>query len=270
MLLFDNLAKNFPMLEPSLKSARMSYTPGNYLKRCLISALALSVGIGLILGTLSVAFELGLWFATIFFFVFFVFFFYYFFNIPQFYVLKAEKVIESEIVSAIRFLVMEIKSERSLYSAMENTSKNFSLTGIYFDEIINGVKLGKTLERAINEAVEVCPSPHLRQVYWQLLNSIQTGADITDSLENLLEDIVEKQKIRVEEYGRELNALALFYMMISIIIPTIGLTIVTAVLTFIGVVISLPLLISIWLAISIVQYLFLIMSSYRRPAVEAY
>ncbi len=270
MLLFDNLAKYFPLLEPSLKAARMSHTPGNYLKRCLISSLSISLALFLFLGILSLTFGLKLWFALSFFIVFLVFFFFYFFNIPKFNVLRSEKVIESEIVSAIRFLIMELKSERSLYSAMDNTSKNFALTGIYFDEIINGVRLGKTLEKSINEAVEICPSPHLRQVYWQLLNSLQTGADITDSLENLLDDIVEKQKIKVEEYGRELNALSLFYMMISIIIPTIGFTIVTAVLTFIGIKISLALLLSAWVTLSLIQYFFLIMSSYRRPAVEAY
>jgi len=196
--------------------------------------------------------------------------FYYFINKPLFDILNAEKQIESEIVSAIRFLILELKSERSVYNALMNTSKNFVLIGIYFDEIINEIKLGNTMEKALNNAVELCPSSHLRSVYWQLLNSLQTGTDITVSLDVLLEDIVEEQKIKIEEYGRELNALSLFYMMISIILPTIGFTIVLAVLTFLGIIIGLPLLIFVWLMLAVVQYLFLRFTSKRRPSVEAH
>ncbi len=270
MLLFDNLAKYFPLLGPSLKAARIGFTPGDYLKRCVVSSLSISLLVSLLLSIISITLGLSLWFSLLFFFVFFAFFFFYFFNIPAFNVLRSEKVVESEIVSAVRFLIMELKSERSIYSALQNTSRNFALTGIYFDEIINSVKLGKTLEDSIKEAVEICPSPHLRQVYWQLLNSLQTGADITAALENLLEDIVETQKIKVEEYGRELSALSLFYMMISIIIPTVGFIIITAVLTFVGFSITLTFLLGFWVVLSLVQYFFLIMTSYRRPAVEAY
>lgn len=189
---------------------------------------------------------------------------------PRYLAQKAGLHVESEIVSAVRFLILELKTEQSLYSAIINASENFSLIGIYFDEIIDKVKMGKTLEEAIIEAVESCPSTHLRNIYWQLLNSLQTGADITEALQVQLDDIIESQKIRVQEYGRELNALSLFYMMVSIIIPTVGFTIITAVLTFMGFSITLGLLIGAWVLLTIIQYFFLMLTAKRRPAVEAY
>lgn len=215
-------------------------------------------------------FKLSFFFVPLGFIISFFFMFYVLMNKPQYSLFKTEKYIEGEIVSMIRFLVLEIKTERSIYRALINTSENFVITGIYFDEIIDRVKLGKTLEQAINEAVELCPSSHLRNVYWQLLNSLQTGSDITISLSVLLDDIVEEQKIRIEEYGRELNALSLFYMMVAIIVPTVGFTIVSAILTFVGFPIPLGLLITLWVVLTLVQYFFLMMSSSRRPAVEAY
>ena len=208
--------------------------------------------------------------AALFFITFFVFTSYYFVNRPLFNTIKAQQHIESEIVSAVRFLKIELKSERSLYGALINTSENFPIIGIYLDEIIDAVKMGKTLEQALNEAVENCPSSYLRNLYWQLLNSLQTGADITESLQVQLEDIIEGQKIKIEEYGRELNALSLFYMMVSIIIPTVGFTIVTAALTFIGYDITLGTLITMWVVLSAVQYFFMMLAEHRRPAVEAY
>lgn len=208
--------------------------------------------------------------SVVLFFVVSFFTFFFFINKPNYDILRAEKQTESEIVSAIRFLILELRSEHSLYNAISNASKNFTIIGIYFDEVVNEVRLGKTMETALNDAVEGCPSFHLRSVYWQLLNSLQTGADITESLEVLLEDIVEEQKIKIEGYGRELNALSLFYMMIAIIIPTIGLTILLAVLTFLGITVSIWVLIALWLFLTLVQFLFLKFSTSRRPSVEAH
>ncbi|MFP4524628.1 MAG: type II secretion system F family protein [Candidatus Woesearchaeota archaeon] len=194
----------------------------------------------------------------------------FFIHHPRLNAVRAGREVETEIVSAVRFLILELKSERSLYHALASTSKNFALIGIYLDEIIAKVEMGKTLEEALHEAVEMTPSDHLRNVYWQLLNSLQTGADITSSLRVLLDDVVEEQKIRIQEYGRELNAISLFYMMTAIIIPTVGFTIITALLTFAGISFGLGVLITVWLLLAAIQYGFLMLSSNRRPAVEAY
>ncbi len=269
-LFFENLARKFSFLEPSLKTARINVEPAVYLKNSLLSAVYFSLFIFFLLLIISYFFSVNILFSVVIALFFFLFFFYYFINKPRFSVLKAEMLVESEIVYAVRFLILELKTQSSLFDALVTTSKNFALIGVYLDEIIEKVKLGKTLEDSLLEAVEVCPSPHLRNVYWQLLNSLQTGADVTPALETLLEDIVESQKIRIEEYGRELNALSLFYMMIAIVIPTIGLTIIIAVLTFMGFPISLGFLIFIWVLLTVIQYFFLMLTSNRRPAVEGY
>ncbi len=269
-LFFENLAEKFPGLKVNLRLARYKDSAAEYVKKALFSSLFIG-GFFLLffLGFLS-AFNSPIWISFVLFFFAGVFTFFFFINKPAHDVLKAKKATESEIVSAIRFLILELRSERSLYNAISATSKNFTLIGIYFDEIVNDVKLGRTMEAALNNAVELCPSVHLRSVYWQLLNSLQTGADISESLEVLLGDIVDEQKIKVEEYGRELNALSLFYMMVAIIIPTIGLTILFAVLTFLGFTISIWVLLILWVFLSFIQYMFLKFSSSRRPSVEAH
>ena len=245
-------------------------TPIDFTRKAFISSIFVASFMFLFLLVIFSVFQTPIFIAFVFFFIVFFFMFFFFINRPAYDILRVERQIESEIVSAIRFLILELRSERSLYNAVVNTSNNFVLIGLYFDEIVNDVKLGKTMESALTEAVERCPSAHLRSVYWQLLNSLQTGADVSESLEVLLDDIVDEQKIKIEEYGRELNALSLFYMMIAIIIPTIGLTILLAVLTFVGVNVTLWLLFALWLLLTLGQYLFLKFSSSRRPAVEAH
>ncbi len=250
--------------------ARYDDEPEKYVKKAFISALMIGLLTFISITMLLIVFDLSILFAIPFLIIFFLFSFYFLLNKPSFDILRAEKQVESEIVSAIRFLSLELKSERSLYNAIINMSKNFVLIGIYFDEIVNEIKLGSTMEKALMDAVETSPSPHLRSVYWQLLNSLQTGTDITQSLEVLLSDIVEEQKIKIEEYGRELNALSLFYMMLAIIIPTIGFTILLAVLTFLGITIALPLLLATWMVLTLGQFFFLKFTANRRPSVEVH
>ncbi|MBN1274761.1 type II secretion system F family protein [Candidatus Woesearchaeota archaeon] len=269
-MLFHKLATYFPLLGQHLRVARIDKSSERFLKEAVFSSLVFSLAFFFVFLIISLMLSFSPAIAFVAFFIILFFTFYAFINRPQYNALKAEQVVESEIVSAVRFLILELRSERSLYGAITNVSRNFSLIGIYFDEIIDKVKMGKTLEQALNEAVELCPSPHLRNVYWQLLNSLQTGADITSALQVLLDDIIESQKIHIQEYGRELNALSLFYMMVSIIIPTVGFTIITAVLTFIGFPIGIGLLIGVWVLLSIVQYFFLMIAAHRRPTVEAY
>ena len=269
-LFFEQLASWLPRLPHDLRMARIEQMPASYLKNSLFISLLMSFSLGILILILAIALDFTVIIPLAVFLFSFIITSYIALAKPAYLARETEHAVESEIVSAVRFLILELKTEQSLYSAIVNTSKNFSLIGIYFDEIIDKVKMGKTLEESITEAAELCPSTHLRNIYWQLLNSLQTGADITEALHVQLGDIIESQNIKVQEYGRELNALSLFYMMVSIIIPTVGFTIITAVLTFVGFSITLGVLIGAWALLTIIQYFFLMLTAKRRPAVEAY
>jgi hypothetical protein len=45
---------------------------------------------------------------------------------------------------------------------------------------------------------------------------------------------MKEQKISVQDYGKKLNPLAMFYMMIAIIIPSLGVTMIVVLATFLG------------------------------------
>jgi len=91
-----------------------------------------------------------------------------------------------------------------LYNALANLSRNYVVIGKYFREITDKVRMGTTMEDALNETVEVCPSRDFRRVLWQIINSLRTGSDIASSLEAILEQIAREQAIeikRLSKYG---------------------------------------------------------------------
>jgi flagellar protein FlaJ len=198
---------------------------------------------------------------------FFVLFF-YFFQLPVIKITSVGKEIDKEIVFAGRFLAVELESGVSLYNAMKNVTKNYPVIGRYFNDIIEKINLGTPIEDAITEAIELSPSDSFTKLLWQISNSLRTGSDIAEPLKTVIETLIKEQQIAVEEYGRKLNPLAMFYMMIAIILPSLGVTMFTILAIFVGLELNLLILLVIAGMIGFTQFMFVAMINSIRPPVE--
>ena len=169
---------------------------------------------------------------------------------------------------ATRYILIQIESGIPLYATFENISKNYEHAGRIFREINEQMNLGTPLTDALNVAIDNSPSDEMRKILWQMLNSLRIGSEITTALQGVLEQVVREQKIGVVEYGRKLNPLAMMYMMLAIIVPSLGTTMLVVLATFIGLQISLTILIILACLLLFLQMMFLAMVRSQRPAVE--
>jgi len=200
--------------------------------------------------------------------VFYVIMFFYMSKLPDAKIIKKEKEINKEIVFAGRFLIIEISSGVALYDAMRNIGEHYPNSGEYFNHILQKVEIGTALFDALNEEVEMVPSNNLKRIMWQIINSLRTGADMATSLSSVLEQISKEQMIEVKKYGRKLNPLAMFYMMIAVIIPSLGITMLVILSSFIDIELGLGIMLILAGFLGFVQLMFLNMIKYARPAVE--
>ena len=261
--IYRKLAKRIPDLHLKLRQARMAETEEAYIKRIFFTALYLALGI------LFVAFFfVQSLYAFALLPVLFPLIFMYLLNYVDMKINKINNGINQEIIFAGRFLLIEIESGVPMYKTFENMAKNYPIVGRYFAEIIEKVDLGTTMEDALNEAILLTPSPNLRKILWQLLNSMKTGSNISNSLNVVIEQIVREQQIAVKEYGRKLNPLAMFYMMAAIIVPSLGTTMLVVLATFIGLNLSLTVLLVITGVIAFIQFMFLSIIKTIRPPME--
>ena len=268
-VLIRRIVRTLPGINIKLKQAGMFDTPEEFIKKTILSAFYLTTGITALVVTVLTQLEI---LSSIIYFAFpvFMFFimFFYMLKVPDVKILRKGKEISREIVFAGRFMMIELESGVSLYDAMANVSKNYKVIGEYFKEIIDKVSMGTTIEDAINETIETTPSSDLTKLLWQILNSLRTGADISSSLSNILDQIVREQIIDVKEYGRKLNPLAMFYMVIAIIVPSLGITMLIVLTTFISIKVDLAALLAIALFLGFIQYMFFSIIKSSRPAVE--
>lgn len=262
-MLYKRIVSNFPDLKTSLLRANMNISPEQYVKETVFYAVFLSLSILIII----FMFVKSL-FVFYFFPILFLLMFFYAFNRVYVLAKKLEQQISKEVVFAGRFLIIELESGIPLYNTFENIGKNYRYVGIYFNNIIEKVKLGTSLEDSINETIEICPSDNLRKLLWQILNSISTGADIASALNSVLENIVREQNIAMKEFGNKLNPLAMFYMMIAVIIPSLGITMLIVFSSFVNIKLNLLSMIVIAVAIGFLQLMFLMMIRNSRPNVD--
>lgn len=266
---FRYLAGRMPKLKGQLRQAEIQHVPDEFVKRAFVSAFMLSFVLVLLFGG-GMLTSLGkpVTLAVVAFPIVLVLAFNYFLRTPSAVIKRKEKEINTEIVFATRFLIIENDAGVPLYDCFVNISKTYKAIGKYFGSIIESVNLGTSLEDAVNEVVETCPSQNLRKVLWQILNTINTGADVGKPLTSVLQQIIREQKIEVEEYGRKLNPMAMFYMMIAVIAPSLGTTMLIIFSTFTGFKIGLAILLTIAGLVAFMQFMFFAMIKSSRPAVE--
>lgn len=267
-ILFQKIARAHPGLKHKLKQAGMQYKPDEFVKRTFLSVFYATTGIVISVFLILAKYNVLKGILFIFPPIIFLVLFFYLIKLPDVKISRKEKEISKEIVFAGRYLIIEIESGVPLYNAMVNVSKNYEILGEYFKEITNKVDLGTSIEDALNEAVEFIPSKDFRRILWQIINSLRTGSDISRSLSAVLEQIVREQAIEVNEYGKKLNPLAMFYMIIAVILPSLGVTVMIILSSFVQFELNLTTLLIIAFFLAFVQFMFLSIIKFSRPAIE--
>lgn len=263
MTFYQQLAKKFPDLKIKLRQAAIFDEPEVYMKKTVSTALMFSFGLSMVLFTFFPSI-LALLFIP----VFFPFMFLYFMKYVDVKIERIRRKMDQEIIFAGRYLIIELESGVPIHKVFEDIEMNYKYIGFYFGEILNKVYLGTSMEDAINDTIIDSPSSNLRRILWQVLNSLKTGTEVSTALNSIIDQMVREQTIAVQEYGKKLNPLAMFYMMIAIILPSLGITMLVIMATFIGINISLPFFITIAGFIGLIQFLFLSLIRSSRPPIS--
>lgn len=262
------IASRMKNLALVLKQAEMRESPDEFVKKTFVSSLFMAMGAAMfIIGvfrklrmswTIIICSVLIIWLMT----------FLYFLRVPEAKIMRKRREISKEIVFAGRFLIIEVESGISIYNAMVNISRSFDAIGREFKQITDRIDLGTDMETSINEAVMNTSDPNLSRILWQILNVLQTGADISNSLTVVIEAIIKEQTIEINEYGKRLNPLSMFYMILTVIMPSLGVTGLIVASSFLSINLELIFLLSMVGFLGFIQFMFVAIIKSSRPGVE--
>ncbi|MBN2459783.1 type II secretion system F family protein [Candidatus Woesearchaeota archaeon] len=137
---------------------------------------------------------------------------------------KRAKSIDKDVLFAGRFLLIKLNSGKPLINSLTDASQSYGVANTYFKDIVRNIDLGTPLEDALEKAMDNCPSKKMGRVLFQINNALRIGIDVTQNLEAVLEEIANEQLVEIQRYGKKLNSLTLFYMLVAVVAPSLGLT----------------------------------------------
>jgi len=262
------LVSRKPLLKKKLRTAKLDVTPEAYVKKALRIALMSGFGIfaiaffmmsknkvtllpPLVLGIVA---SLVMYSLTL--------------KKVDVSIRKRAKAIDKEVLFAGRFLLIKLNSGKPLLNAIEEASKGFGAATDYFKEIMREIELGTPLETALERGTEYCPSENLKKILFQITNALKIGVDVTNFLQAILDEISEQQLTAILRYGKKLSSLTMFYMLVAIVVPSLGMTLLIVVASLISLPMDMGSFVVITFFLFILQYIFITMFKSARPNMD--
>ncbi len=263
----QSLARIFPGLRRDLYQSEIDIKPIDYVGIAFFTALFYSVMMGGVVTLSALVFlknfdPIGILVGLMFFFISFYFIILY----PRVIVKKRIKILEKNLLFALRHILIEIKSGIPLFDALVGVSSGYEELSGEFMKIVKNINAGKSQIESLNEASERNPSLYFRRALWQIVNAIKAGSDIGKTLEVITENLSEEQLNQIKSYGQELNPWTMLYMIVAVIAPSLGVTFLIILSSFSGINIPEILFPAILLGLFVFQVFFIGFIKSKRPS----
>lgn len=152
---------------------------------------------------------------------------------PKSIVNKRVKNLENNLLFALRTILVQIRSGVPIFNTFVSIANgDYGEISAEFRIVIEKVRAGESMIETLEELAMRNPSVYLRRAIWQLLNAIKSGSDVGENISNVIASLSKQQIVEIRKYQSTLNPLAMMYMMIAVIVPSLGITVMIIISTF--------------------------------------
>ncbi|MFH0830378.1 MAG: type II secretion system F family protein [Candidatus Aenigmatarchaeota archaeon] len=193
------------------------------------------------------------------------FVFFYLMKWPSLVVTRHVRELERQMLTALHHMLIEIKSGVPLFNALVAVSEGYGEISNEFRRVVNDINSGMPENVAMDNASRRNTSLHFRRSLWQIVDALRSGSSVATALEAVVNNLVNEQMIAVHKYGQELNPYIMIYMLIAVIMPSLGITFLIILSSFSGIAIPKLLFPLILFGLAMFQVFFMGMIKVRRP-----
>ncbi len=231
------LSLMFPQLEWDLKKAGYTIDVGQFLSVVIFSTLAIffisltltSTSLVIARGVMGSYGVLGISLVAA------ALTFSYLMFIPKFRILGRGRLIDRNLEYMLKDMQIQLTAGIPIFDAMANVAKGgYGECSVIMNEIVQEVQSGESMTNALDNYGMLSPSEYLRRVFWQIVNAVKTGSDVTLALRAISTDLRLEKENKIKMYGQELNLWGLIYMVAVIVAPSMGVTLLVILSSFIG------------------------------------
>lgn len=193
----------------------------------------------------------------------------YLFAMPRVGIDRRSRLIDVGLEYMLKDIQIQLSSGVPLFDTIVNVSRGqYGECSHIAEGIVKEVESGRSIAEVLEDVGMWSPSEYLRKVLWQIVNAVRSGSDIVKALDAIARDIRLDKEARIKMYSRELNLWSLIYMMSVIILPSMGVTLLVVLSSFIGgAYINENVLWGILLMVVLVQVVFITFLREKRPRV---
>jgi len=157
-------------------------------------------------------------------------------NYPRIFSLQKSRDIERYLISALQDMMVQLNSGVPIFKILVNISNSdYGEVSEEFRKITKEINSGVPQIEAIEKYGKINTSEYFRRVLWQLSNGMRAGSDIGIIIKEEIKGLSDEQTIQIQNYGSKLNPLIMFYMLIAVILPSLGITFLIIVSSILGV-----------------------------------
>lgn len=140
-----------------------------------------------------------------------------------------------ELPYALRQLATELRSGKSLFDSLDSVaSSDYGILSLEFSRVLEEIKYGESTENAFLNLEKRADSKALSRVIYEILTSLRIGANLSNSLSIIADDVNFDIRMKLKEYSEKLNAFVMIYTFLAILAPVILLTMLLAASVVIG------------------------------------
>lgn len=157
-------------------------------------------------------------------------------NYPRVFSLNKQRNIERNLLPALQDMTVQLNSGVPMFRIMTSIAEaKYGDVTNEFKNIIKEINSGVSQIDAIEKYAKLNTSPYFRRILWQISNGLRAGTDMNIVIHESIKNLSEEQAIQVQSYGSKLNPLIMFYMLIAIILPSLGVTFLIILSSLLGI-----------------------------------
>ncbi|MBW3003838.1 type II secretion system F family protein [Candidatus Woesearchaeota archaeon] len=269
LFLTEIVKRYFPNLKKKLLKSRSKYGPEEYFRRGIVFALEIALVLAFILGIIVVRGNHNTLIIPAAFAAIFIFFVWFYYRIPDITTLRIKREVDRQLLYLARHILIALDSGETLVNTMSKVATaSYGQAGIMFEEIVDDIKVGTPLETSIQKAIDRSPSENLSKVLLEIQNALRIGTDISSAIERFIKELTEEGSINIKRYSKKMNSLTLFYLVVGVVMPSIGIAMATIMSSMINLQIGFRDLLIIIFFLTILQAMFLsIYKTLRRSVI---
>lgn len=165
-----------------------------------------------------------------------VFMMFYMLIMPRVKIKKRGALIERNLSYALKDLEIQTGAGIPIFDAIVHVANGgYGECSDEFRQVIKKVESGQSVIRALDEVGMHTASPFLRRIIWQIVNSMYAGSDVSIALKAISNDLTREKETKIKAYGQEMNLWSLMYMLMVIVLPSQGITLLIILSTLVDI-----------------------------------